>query len=248
MATKHTGAIHTRVLSQNQYIRKFHETVDSFIGRNHWQVYTDFLQLMMDSFLSDQTPDHPREKDYMDIVRQYKPHEPEKFTQMMNCIFAYMRETNRECISELWEEYASNSMIGQFFTPWHLCQLNADLLLKNLDWEKYTPENPCYISDPSCGGGRAFIASLKRIPLSKMDSICFCGIDVDHNVCLVAALNMLFFNASSYVIHGNALTMEVWHVFRTIHHLGSGGEIVEITDPEKMQQIISIGFSKKGDL
>ena len=81
-----------------------------------------------------------------------------------------------------------------------------------------------------------------------MDSICFCGIDVDYNVCLAAALNMLFFNASSYIVHGNALTMEVWHVFRTIHHLGGGGEIVEITDPEKMQQIISIGFSKKGDL
>lgn len=240
MATKHTGAIHTRVLSENKYIREFHEIVDSCIGRNHWQIYTDFLQVVMNSFLSDHTPDHPREKKYMEIIRQYK--DPKMFSELLKCVYAYMQENNRECLSEIWEEYASSANLGQFFTPWHLSQLNANLMFKDIEWEKYTPENPCYISDPSCGGGRQLLAAMQKVPLSKMNSVHFCGIDVDSNVCIVAALNMLFFNANSYIVHGNALTMEVWNVYRTIHSLAEGGEIIEITDPEKMKQIISIGF------
>ena len=52
---------------------------------------------------------------------------------------------------------------------------------------------------------------------------------------------MLFFNANSYIVNGNALTLEVWNVFRTEHHF-LGGRIVEITDPEEQKKIMEIGF------
>ncbi len=39
--------------------------------------------------------------------------------------------------------------------------------------------------------------------------------------------------------------MEVWRVYRTVHSLAFGGEILEITDPAEMQRIISIGFREK---
>jgi hypothetical protein len=55
---------------------------------------------------------------------------------------------------------------------------------------------------------------------------------------------MLFFNANSYIVHGNALTLEVWRVYRTIHHW-TGGSIIEITDPEKMKRIITMGLSER---
>lgn len=241
---KRTGKVHTRVLVANSHIRQFHEIMDSFAGQDHWHVFTDFLQLTMDGFLSDQTADHPREKHYQEILQQYQERERANFPRLLNCVFGYMRETNQECLSEIWEEYAANANLGQFFTPWHLCQLNADLMLNGVDFSVYTPDKPCVIADPSCGGGRTLMAALKKIPISKMDSVIFHGIDIDSNVCLAAALNMLFFNANSFIVNGNALTMEVWRVYQTVHSLAFGGEILEITDPDEMKRIISIGFNE----
>jgi len=241
MATKRTGAAHTRVLADNEYIRQFHKLVDSFTSHNYWRVYTDFLQLTLDAFLSDHTPDHPREKHYMDIMRDYKGKEPRAFGEMLGCVMAYMQTTNRECLSEIWEEYAANANLGQFFTPWNICEFMARVALEAAEWDKYTPEKKCYISDPSCGGARTLIAALKKVPQEKLNAVCFHGIDIDGNVCIAAALNMLFFNANSYIVHGNALTLEVWHVYRTIHHW-TGGTIIEITDPEEMKRIIEMGL------
>lgn len=241
MATKRTGAAHTRVLSNNEYIKQFHKLMDSFMSHNHWEVYTDFLQLAADCFMSDHTPEHPREKHYMDIMRKYRENEQRYFGEMLACVMSYMQMTNRECLSEMWEEYSANAALGQFFTPWHVCQLMAETQLQSVDWEKFTPEKKCYISDPSCGGGRTLTAALKKVPMHKLDSVCFHGIDIDSNVCYVTALNMLFFNANSYIVHGNALTLEVWHVYRTIHHW-TGGTIIEITDPEEMKRIIEWGL------
>lgn len=120
MATKRTGAAHTRVLHDNEHIRRFHKLMDAFTSHNHWEVYTDFLQLAADCFLSDHTPEHPREKHFMEIQSKYRDKEPKYFGEMLGCVMQFMKETNRECLSEMWEEYAANANLGQFFTPWHL--------------------------------------------------------------------------------------------------------------------------------
>lgn len=241
------GKAHTRVMANDEYIRQFHKLVDKFVGHNHWEIYTDFLQLAADAFLSDRTPEHPREKHYMEIMSKYKDEEPGYFGDMLGCVMCYMAQNNKEIISEMWENYASNAQLGQFFTPWHVCQFMAEMQLQNVDWEQYTPEEPCRIADPSCGGGRTLVAALQKVPLHKLDSVLFHGIDIDGMVCCAAALNMLFFNANSYIVHGNALTCEVYHVYRTIHHW-SGGRMIEITDPDEMKRIITMGLKQRQEM
>lgn len=238
-----SGKIHTRVLAENPWIREFHKNMDRFAGFSPWNVYTDFLQLAICAFLSDRTPEHPREKLYLQILGKYKssPGAPERFAEMLACVMMYMRETGLECLSDLWEEYAANEQLGQFFTPWSVCRFMTEFNLHNIDWEKFSPDRPCGISDPTCGGGRLLVAALKTVPHGKLGSVFCHGIDIDRHVCNVAALNMLFFNANSYIVHGNALTLEVWNVFRTEHHF-LGGRIVEITNPEEQKKIMEIGF------
>ena len=235
----------TKVLDSSPYIKEFYKNLHG-INRSPWQVYCDFLQLNIDAFISDHTPEHPREKDYMQIIESYRKEEAEKFSNMLGCVMQYMKETNKECLSEIWEGVAANSNLGQFFTPWTVCMMMAKMELENsvLNWDKFTPENKCTISDPSCGGGRTLVAALKLVPAGKLNSALFHGIDIDLNVCHAAALNMLFFNANSYIIHGNALSLEVWHVFKTIH-TPFGGEIVEITDKEVMERTIRYGLKTK---
>lgn len=241
---KKIGKAHTRVLSDNEFVRQFHKTMDKFTSHGKWYVFTDFLRLATDMYLSDRSPDNPHELHYMQTIGKYSHAEAQLFGELLAYAVGYMRATNREIVSELWEEYASNEQLGQFFTPWSVCQLMADLNYSGIDWTQYTREKPCIVSDPSCGGGRTLFAVLKKVPANKMDSVLFHGIDIDGTVCRAAALNMLWFNANSYIVHGNALTMEVWRVYQTVH-TPFGGDIREITDPDVMQRIITIGLKPK---
>lgn len=229
----------------NDHAKHFIRVIGQFREHAPWQVYTDFLRLATDAFLSDKSPDNPREQDYLQTMGKYSKADTHRFGLLLADVVAYMHETNNEILSELWERFAANKDLGQFFTPWGVCILMAEMQMRDYNWEQHTPENPCRISDPSCGAGRTLVAALKQAPAHKLDSLFMHGIDIDLNVCHACALNMMFYNVNSYIVHGNALTMDVWHVFQTIHGGEHGGYMVEITDPEMMKRAITMGLNKQ---
>ena len=240
------GAPHTRALySESEHMREFHKLMDQQSHRwGHRDIYVDFLHLMMCCFLSDRTPEHPREKEYMAIEKKYHSDsgQMDRFAQMFALVMQYMKDTDRECLSELWEVYCANENLGQFFTPWHVCDLMSGLQIPpGTDFSQYTADRKCGISDPSCGGGRLFIAAAKHIPAKDIPHCFFHGVDIDANCCHIAALNLLFFNLNGFIVHGNALSLETRHVFETRHTL-TGGIIREITDRAVMEKIMTMGL------
>ena len=175
------------LLEANGHVKHFIKMIGQFREHAPWQVYTDFLRLAMDAFLSDRSPDDPREQDYLQTIRKYSKADAHRFGLLLADVVAYMHETNNEILSELWERFAANKDLGQFFTPWSLCILMEEIQMRDAHWEQYTPENPCRISDPSCGAGRTLVAALKQAPAHKLDSLFIHGIDIDLNVCHACA-------------------------------------------------------------
>lgn len=232
-------------MNGEQIKAEFRRTLQTFI-RSPWEVLCDGLNLWVDAFLSDHTPDHPREKDYMQIIGKYSRQDAENFGHLLACVMAYMKSTDEEFLANMWMEYAADAGKGQFFTPPSICGMIAEQTFIGVDWERYTPDRPCRISDPACGAGLMLVYAKKKAPQNKLNSLFFHGIDIDINVCHAAALNMLFYNCNAVIIHGNALTMEVWHVFRTVHSI-FGGRMYEVTDPEEMRRWIEMGFRRKDD-
>lgn len=225
-------------------ISDFGKLLTRFYGHSLRMVYADFLQLAVCAFLSDHTPEHPREQQYNQIMDKYREKDQKNaFPAMLASITRYMQETGRECLSILWEEIGANLNMEQFFTPSSVCGFMAETEIRQIQWEKYSPDHPLYICDPACGGGRTLIAALKQIPAEHADKICCIGIDIDESVCNIALLNMLFFNANSYIIHGNALDQSAWHVYGTSRGV-IGGKIEEYTDPEDKDLIRLLCFSK----
>lgn len=222
---------------------EFRRTLQTFL-RSPWEVLCDGLNLWVDAFLSDHTPEHPREKDYMQIIGKYSKQDAENFGHLLACVMAYMKSTDEEFLASMWMEYAADAGKGQFFTPPSICGMIAEQTFIGVDWERYTPDRPCRISDPACGAGLMLVYAKKKAPQNKLNSLFFHGIDIDINVCHAAALNMLFYNCNAVIIHGNALTMEVWHVFRTVHSV-FGGRMYEVTDPDEMRRWIEMGFRQK---
>lgn len=241
---RRAGKPHTRALANHPAMAEFHKIMDKLAySRSHWEVFTDFLTLTTCCMLSDQTPEHPREKQYLEIVGRYDREGVKHFAVLLSLAMGYMADTNRECLSELWEVYAANGELGQFFTPWCVCESMARMTIGNADWSKYSRDRKCWIGDCAVGGGRTLVAAAKQIPLTEIGNVAFHGIDVDANVCMVAALNLLFFNLNGVIVNGNALTLEGCRVYGVRHSI-FGATIEESTDPDTVKRWITFGLPR----
>ena len=238
------GAPHTRALANHPSMLAFHKAMDKLAySRSHWEVFVDFLTLTTCCMLSDNTFEHPREKQYREIAESYDGEARKHFSELLAWAFDYMADTNRECLSELWEVYAANERLGQFFTPWCVCECMARISVGGVDWSRYSPERKCWIGDCACGGGRTLVAAAKQIPATEIGNVAFHGIDVDPNVCMVAALNLLFFNLNGVIVNGNALTLEGCRVYGVRHSI-LGATIEESTDPAVVKRWITFGLPR----
>lgn len=224
-------------------ISLFGKLLARFYGHSLRMVYADFLQLAVCAFLSDHTAENPREKQYLQILDKYREKEQkEAFPAMLAEVTRYMQETGKECLSVLWEEIGANLNMDQFFTPAAVCEFMAETEIGSVKWERYSHEHPLCVTDIACGGGRTLIAALQRIPIEHKNKVRLIGVDIDEAVCNIALLNMLFFNANAWIIHGNAIEQKAWHVYASERGV-IGGSISEINDECDKEWIRAFCFS-----
>jgi len=240
------GAPYTRALGNEPEMSEFHKLMDKIAySRSHWEVFIDFLQMTTCAMISENVKECAREKQYLEITQRYHKEDLQMFSGLLGQAMKFMSRTNRECLSELWEVYAANAKLGQFFTPWHVCEFMAKISVSSIDWSKYSPARKCWINDCACGGGRLLLAAAKQVPGINANSVAFHGVDTDPNVCMVAALNLLFFNLNGVIVNGNALTMEGHRIYK-IARSYAGAEITESTEPEEIRFWIERGFKRIG--
>lgn len=228
----------------NEHYKAMKKLLSSFGTHSMRDVLTDFVNIYLDCLMSDHTPESPYEQDYMRRIKGYTRGELDGFAAMMAEMRWYMQDTNDECLCTLYEEFCSSKELGQFFTPTCICDLMARITIPEIDWSSYTRDNMCWISDPCVGGGRLLWAAIKSCPQYQRGCVVVHGIDVDWNACKVAALNLVHANVNGYICHGDALSLEVWHVYELTHSFMGGG-IREITDEDEMKKIIAIGLEQR---
>lgn len=120
--------------------------------------------------------------------------------------------TYRDLLGETYEELAMNDRrhFAQFFTPWHVASFMAMACLGD-DLDKYTPEKPMKILDPTCGSGRLLLAAAANLPRKFIDEgrVVFYGVDLDLVCVKMAGLNMRIYGlCQSCVKNENALKPE----------------------------------------
>lgn len=164
------------------------------------------------------------------------------FSIYVKCL-AYMRETGEECFSMLWEHFAANERLGQFFTPDGGCDVMAGIVLYGIDWDKYSERNPLVVGEPTAGGGKTLLGVLRQVPDGCMHKVLLHATELDRNVAVCCALNMLHFNANAYIIQGDVISQRPVIIYHTIHDAWNGGEIETIEDADKMSAIMSMALN-----
>lgn len=198
--------------------------------QHFFRSFDDWLTLAVNAFVRDEAA-------YMAIMSRYGPREAGKehpadhFARALGAWMGAMQEHPADYLGLVYEqEAAANTYSGQFFTPESLTELMASLTM---------PDNlpdTALVSDPACGSGRTLIAGIRRNRFAT-----FIGTDVDLTCVHMTALNCLVRNATSYIIHGNSLTL-VTHGGYHVRRSPFGGELHRLTQ-EQSNHLIRLPFT-----
>lgn len=205
--------------------------------QHFFRTFEDWLALSINAFLRDDDA-------YMAIMRRYGPrqapmgeqnHPADHFARALGAWMHAMQREPADYLGRVYEEQAvANAYQGQFFTPEPVVELMAAMTMPD-----ELPDT-ALVSDPACGSGRMLIAGIRRNRHAT-----FLGTDSDLTCVHMTALNCLVRNATTYVIHGNSLSLETWggyHVRRT----PLGGEVHRLTR-EQTDRLIRAPFASSAE-
>lgn len=99
-----------------------------------------------------------REDEYISICKQYTQEEIKKMQEMLYLLGEAYEEKIEDVLGEVYMKSGCYSKeLGQFFTPYHLAELNSALCLA----ENINENEKWVINEPSCGGGANIISCAK---------------------------------------------------------------------------------------
>lgn len=106
-----------------------------------------------------------REKAYLDTMNRYTDKEKNNFYLLTACLVDTLEEGPDDVLGDIYMKADMGSRsTGQFFTPFHLSVLSAEIGLERLIEQYKSGEiEKITLNEPSCGGGAMIIAAAKVI-------------------------------------------------------------------------------------
>lgn len=148
-----------------------------------------------------------RERAYLDIASKYTPEQLKRFAELSAMLVElYEAAGPYDALGEIYmASGCGNKGTGQFFTPYHVSSLVADLAV-----DKIKAGEKIIINEPSCGGGGMILAAAKRINEAGGDAQLQMDIvaqDLDWNSVYMAYVQLSLNGLNAVCIQGDSLQM-----------------------------------------
>lgn len=211
------------------------------------QIFNDFLELSALSISNgvDFKNYKAREARYIEVARKYSKDELKIFSSILGELTVSLEESPRDVLGDmLMELEEGNKIKGQYFTPFHICLLNAEL---GFDEEKLNEDGYIFINEPSCGGGALVIAlyvTMLRRGFNPQNKLKVIARDLDLKSVLMCYVQLSLLGIPATIEHSNALTCEVFSQWKTPEWILSGWEYREV----KKQYKINLEVGENGQL
>ena len=113
-----------------------------------------------------------------------------------------------------------NERMGQFFTPWEICLLNARVILGSAEELAGEIEGKGWITidDPACGSATHLLAACwvaRERGVNPQRQVGFHGTDLSGVAAQMAYVNLAARGLPGMIVHGNSLTLQTFEVWRT---------------------------------
>ncbi|MBB4518228.1 hypothetical protein GGD68_007034 [Paraburkholderia fungorum] len=213
-------------------------------GHRLHAVFSDFVELsaLAISNSVDRAQFETREKRYLDIVGKYKREEVERFPQMLGLLVESFEQrvavigkqtsdglpVSGGLTDVLGETYMmlglGNDRTGQFFTPYSVSRMMSMMVMGDVGAE-VARRGFIRVSEPACGAGGMVIAaadSLLSAGTNYQQAMHATCIDIDPCCVSMTYVQLSLLHIPATVVHGNALSMEVWGTWYTPAHILGG--------------------------
>lgn len=200
---------------KREFVRIFEKLSRKY---SSWVVWEDFVSMSAASIANalDKRPDvwQKRESEYLAAIKKYNKVEQKDFVRLFSLtVLALDINPAQDFLGELYMTLGlSNHWHGQFFTPFHVSELMAEIAVGDNLKESIKVEGYVSMNDPACGAGSmiiAFAAVCLRHGVDYQRSVLFVGQDVDPVVAKMCYIQMSLIGCPGYVVIGNTLTEPV---------------------------------------
>ena len=173
-----------------------------------WSAFADLIQVTCYQFLLDGTPE--QDEFVRNAAKRYTPEIVNEFVRTLLMVQKEMSIMGKEVNDVLGDLYmdiagrSKQSMYGQFFTPWNVCQMMAKMIVG--ESKDFT------VCDPTSGSGRLLLAAYEQ---SKYTAICYAN-DLDRVCTYMSLYNFLVHGITGQVTNGDGLANTMNYGFNVL--------------------------------
>lgn len=166
-----------------------------------YEIFADWVKCMALAYANQIQFSQKRENEYIETISRYDKKERLIFLEMMAWLVEWAEEEMTDMLGYIYMHLELGSKAhGQFFTPYHVCQMMAKM-------QKYDG-SIIKVNEPSCGAGGNIIAlaeALKEQGINyqqKMEVICQ---DIDTKAVYMTYVQMCLYGIPAIVYQANTL-------------------------------------------
>ena len=190
--------------------KEFIKTIQQLSYTRHkWQTWQDFTELAALSIAQATAYSEEREETYMRTIGRYTHKEAQLIPKLLALTIQALEIKHHDFLGEMFMELELGSKWhGQFFTPYHLCLLMAELTVSK---EQFENDNIVSVNEPAVGAGAMVIAlcdHLRNLKINYQRQLKIITQDTDYIACCMCYIQLSLLGCSAVIIHGNTLTLE----------------------------------------
>lgn len=199
--------------SRKEFLRVFNQLT---YHHRSWDVWRDFIVMYACALSNPVDKEHYEEREslYLRTIKKYNKQEQPLFSELAAyTVMALEENPEQDFLGSIYMSLnLGNQHNGQFFTPYHVCELMAEVTMQDsvLKTEK---EGYLTINDPCCGAGATLIAGvhaakkrLEKAGYNYQNHILVVAQDIDQTVALMCYIQLSLLGVAGYVKVGNSLT------------------------------------------
>ena len=182
-----------------------------------WDIWRDFIIMFACAISNSLDKSHydEREKRYLKIIKKYNKQEQNLFPELTaHTVMALEENPEKDFLGGIFMELnLGNGSNGQFFTPYHVCDLMAKMAMTESVVQEINEKGYITICDSCCGAGATLIAGihearrqLEKENLNYQNHVLVVGQDIDEIVALMCYIQLSLLGVAAYIKIGNNFT------------------------------------------
>ena len=194
-------------------------------SKNVATIFKDFLTLCTCSFAQPFYKSDEIEQKYLKTINEYAKEQAEEFTKLLAFLIQALEEKHQDFLGQVYMNFKlGNTASGQFFTPYHVSKLMAEINFA--ENENLIKDNEIItLSEPCCGSGGmiiAFAEAMKNHNYNYQKQLFVEAVDIDEMAFMMCYIQLSLFGIPARVILDDTLSMNYTKILYTPFYFLNG--------------------------